>query len=179
LEAFNDPAKGNCARCHPSAMRHGAMPQFTDFGFAALGVPRNPLIPANRDQKYFDLGLCGPVRTDLSDKPQYCGLFRTPTLRNAATRHVFFHNGVVRRLDEVVRFYAGRDTHPAKWYPRGADRVTVKFDDLPVQYRGNVDIQAPLDRHARGRAALSEADIHDIVAFLETLTDGWGKRGPL
>ena len=29
-----------------------------------LGVPRNPEIPANVDPTYYDLGLCGPLRTD-------------------------------------------------------------------------------------------------------------------
>jgi len=83
LAEFNDTAKGNCARCHPSAMRRGAFPQFTDFGFAAVGVPRNANIPANSDLQYHDLGLCGPLRTDLQNRREYCGMFRTPSLRNA------------------------------------------------------------------------------------------------
>jgi cytochrome c peroxidase len=172
LAAFNDPAKGNCARCHPSGMREGAFPQFTDFGYAAVGAPRNKAIAANADGHYYDLGLCGPLRTDLADKKEYCGLFRTPSLRNVATRRVFFHNGVLHRLEDVVRFYVERDTRPQKWYPRGPDGAAVKFDDLPVQYRGNVDIQAPFDRHLGDQPALSDADIKDIVAFLNTLTDG-------
>jgi cytochrome c peroxidase len=175
LAAFNDPAKGNCARCHPSGMRQGAFPQFTDFGYVAVGAPRNTAIAANADSRYFDLGLCGPLRTDLADKKDYCGMFRTPSLRNVATRRVFFHNGVFHRLDEVVRFYAERDTQPQKWYPRGADGAVVKFDDLPPQYRGNVDTQAPFDRHIGDPSPLSEADIRDIVAFLNTLTDGYNQ----
>ncbi len=147
LAAFNDPARGNCARCHPSAKRQGAFPQFTDFGYAALGVPRNAAIPSNADHSYYDLGLCGPLRTDLADRPEYCGLFRTPSLRNVATRRVFFHNGVFQRLDDVVRFYSERDTQPEKWYSRGADGRVRKFDDLPLRYQGNVDGLAPFDRH--------------------------------
>jgi len=88
LAAFNDPEKGNCARCHPSALHKGAFPQFTDFGFAAIGAPRNAAIPANADRGYYDLGVCGPLRTDLKDRHEYCGLFRTPSLRNAARRRV-------------------------------------------------------------------------------------------
>jgi cytochrome c peroxidase len=176
LAAFNDPARGNCARCHPSGMRNGAFPQFTDFGYAAIGAPRNKAIPANADPRYYDLGLCGPLRTDLADKKEYCGLFRSPSLRNVATRRVFFHNGVFHRLDDVVRFYAERDTQPQKWYSRGANRVTVKYDDLPVQYQGNVETQAPLDRRVGDAPALNEADIKDIVVFLSTLTDGYEPR---
>jgi len=118
LAAFNDPEKGNCARCHPSAKIKGAFPQFTDFGFAAIGAPRNAAIPANADRRYFDLGLCGPLRTDLQDRLEFCGLFRTPSLRNVARRPVFLHNGVFHSLSEVVRFYAERDTKPQQWYPR-------------------------------------------------------------
>jgi cytochrome c peroxidase len=173
LAAFNDPARGNCARCHPSAMRRGVFPQFTDFGYAAVGAPRNPAIPANANPGYFDLGLCGPLRTDLADRREYCGLFRTPSLRNAATRSTFFHNGVFHRLADVVRFYAERDTQPQKWYPRASDGTPMKFDDLPVQYRGNIDVQPPFDRRRGDAPALSEADIEAIVAFLDTLTDGY------
>jgi cytochrome c peroxidase len=86
---------------------------------------------------------------------------------------VYFHNGVFHRLEEVVRFYAERDTQPQKWYSHGADGAAAKFDDLPVQYHANVDTQAPFDRHAGDQPALSEADIKDIVVFLQTLTDGY------
>lgn len=179
LGAFEDPAKGNCARCHPSAMREGAFPQFTDFGYAAIGAPRNTAIPANADHRYFDLGLCGPLRTDLRDRKEYCGLFRTPSLRNVAARRVFFHNGVFHRLEDAVRFYAERDTSPQKWYPRAADGSTQKFDDLPVEYRGNLDRAPPFDRHAGDEPRLNAGDIEDIVAFLNALTDGYeGGGGP-
>ena len=53
-------------------------------------------------------------------------MFRTPTLRNVAARRSFFHNGVFHRLEDVVRFYAERDTQPQKWYPRGADGAVLK-----------------------------------------------------
>jgi cytochrome c peroxidase len=172
LEVFNDPAKGNCARCHPSAVRGGAFPQFTDFGYAAIGVPRNRQIPANASPSYFDLGLCGPWRSDLKESGEYCGMFRTPSLRNVALRQVFFHNGVFHRLDQAVRFYALRDTQPQLWYPRTRSGVQ-KFDDLPRRYRNNVDRLPPFGRHRGEAAALSDADAADIVAFLGTLSDGY------
>jgi cytochrome c peroxidase len=173
LIAFNDPAKGNCARCHPSALRKGAFPQFTDFGFAAIGAPRNPAIPANADRRYYDLGLCGPWRTDLQDRREYCGQFRTPSLRNVARRPVFLHNGVFHSLIDVVRFYAERDTAPQKWYPHAPNGRVLKFDDLPAAYVANLDVQAPFDRRPGDAPALSEQDIQDIVAFLQTLDDGY------
>jgi cytochrome c peroxidase len=176
LAAFNDPAKGNCARCHPSAIREGAFPQFTDFGYAALGAPRNAAIPANADPRHYDLGLCGPLRIDLSNVPAYCGLFRTPSLRNAALKRSYFHNGAFHRLEDVVRFYAERDTAPHKWYPRSAGGGVAKFDDLPARYWSNLDRQPPFDRHLGGKSALNAAEIRDIVAFLKTLSDGYAPR---
>jgi cytochrome c peroxidase len=173
LAAFNDPQRGNCARCHPSGMRNGAFPQFTDFGFAAIGAPRNASIPANADRQYFDLGLCGPLRTDLKGRHEFCGLFRTPSLRNVARRRVFLHNGVFHSLAEVVRFYAERDTHPQQWYPQGRDGAISKFDDLPAIYRSNLDTQVPFDRHAGQVPDLSGQDVADIVVFLQALTDGF------
>jgi len=178
LAAFNDPARGNCARCHPSAVRACAFPQFTDFGYAAIGVPRNMAIPANADRRYYDLGLCGPLRTDLANRKEYCGMFRTPSLRNVARRHVFMHNGVFHGLEQVLRFYAERDTQPQEWYSHAPDGTTRKFDDLPAQYRGNIDAEAPFGRHAGAPPALRAGDIEDIVAFLNTLTDGYVERRP-
>ncbi len=76
----------------------------------------------------------------------------------------------------MVRFYAQRDTEPQKWYPRGANGAILKFDDLPPEYHGNLDAKAPFDREAGGPPALSEADIKDIVVFLNALTDGYDMR---
>lgn len=174
LQLFNDPAKGNCAACHPSEKgADGSHPLFTDFSYDNLGVPRNPEIPANADPKYFDLGLC--QRVDLQrERPDLCGAFKVPSLRNVAQRQVYFHNGRFKTLKEVMTFYVQRDTHPEKWYPRGADGRVRKFDDLPVKYHGHVNTEeAPYDRKPGDAPALNEAEIEDVIAFLHTLTDGW------
>jgi cytochrome c peroxidase len=175
LAAFNDEQKGNCASCHISERgRDGTAPQFTDYGLIAIGLPRNMAIPANQDPNFFDLGLCGPLRTDLANKAEYCGLFRTPSLRNVATRHAFFHNGVFHKLRDAVAFYATRDSDPGHWYPHRADGSVDKFNDLPERYRSNLNADPPFDHpSAPVPARLSDADIDDIVAFLGTLTDGY------
>jgi cytochrome c peroxidase len=170
LRLFDDPKKGNCASCHPSRVRHGAFPQFTDFGYAALGVARNARIPANADPRFRDLGLCGPERKDLAGRSEYCGMFRVPTLRNVAVRRTFFHNGKLHGLTEVVEFYAQRETKPQRWYPVSGGAVT-RFDDLPIRYRGNINREPPFDRKPGDAPALDDAEIADIVAFLGTLTD--------
>jgi cytochrome c peroxidase len=173
LALFNDPTKGNCARCHPSAMKGAAFPVFTDYGYVALGVPRNAEIPANAASTFFDLGLCGPLRTDLKDRAEYCGYFRTPTLRNVAVRPVFFHNGFVKSLGDAVRFYVERDAAPQRWYPMGVDGAVIKFDDLPLRYRNNVDASPPFGVPIGAKPVLGDAQIADLTAFLETLTDGY------
>jgi len=172
LAAFNDPARGNCAACHPSEPKaDGALPLFSDFGHIALGVPRNRAIPANADPAFRDLGLCGPLRTDLRERVDYCGAFRAPSLRNVATRQSFFHNGVFHDLAEAVRFYAGRDLDPARWYGRDPQGRIRRFDDLPERYQANLNREPPFGERPRRRPALSEAEVRDIVAFLRTLTD--------
>jgi cytochrome c peroxidase len=71
------------------------------------------------------------------------GAFKVPTLRNVTLTGPYFHNGGQATLEQVVRFYN-----------RGGD-----FDNTPHQ---DPDIQ-PL--------GLTEQDIQDLLAFLETLTD--------
>ncbi|WP_416757146.1 cytochrome-c peroxidase [Roseateles sp. So40a] len=171
LALFEARDKGNCASCHISAIKRGAFPLFTDMGHIAIGVPRNPAIPANRDPAFHDLGTCGPLRTDLQDHPEYCGLFKTPSLRNVATRQVFFHNGAMRSLEAAVRFYAQRDTNPERFYARDAKGRVVPYDDLPARYRDNLNMERPFGGARGGKPSLSEREVQDIVAFLRTLSD--------
>jgi cytochrome c peroxidase len=175
LALFNNPAKGNCLACHTSARgADGSAPLFTDFSYDNLGVPRNTRIAATRDPAYFDLGLCGPDRTDLTARQDLCGAFKVPTLRNVATRKAFFHNGAFTNLTDVVRFYVRRDTNPEEWYPLGADGVVEKFNDLPLALRKNVNTsEAPYNRQPGMAPALTETEIADLVQFLGTLTDGY------
>jgi len=160
--------KGNCASCHtfdPDA-KDPRRSLFTDFGYHALGAPRNNAIAARGE---YDLGLCGPTRRDLADASRWCGFFKTPTLRNVALTAPYMHNGRFATLREAVAFYATRDTEPESWY---AD--AVKFDDLPAPLRANVDVETPPYHRERGRRpALRDDEIDDLVAFLRTLTDGY------
>ena len=176
LKLFEDPLKGNCSSCHLDRISRDGLyrPAFTDYQFEALAVPRNRDLPVNSDPSFHDLGLCGPMRTDYADAAAYCGLFKTPTLRNVATRKVFFHNGVFRSLEQVMHFYVERETDPAKWYAKLPSGEIDRYDDLPVQYRGNVDmVDAPYDRKPGETPALNEFEIADIIAFLGALNDGY------
>jgi cytochrome c peroxidase len=144
LNLFNNPVKGNCTACHPS-QRQGYASQalFTDFTYDNIGVPRNWAIPANTpgsvspvdgasivtvptpvdvpadaEYAYYDMGLCGPLkssatdpnaRPDLAATTSLCGLFKVPTLRNVAITSPYFHNGVFSDLHQVVEWYVTRD----------------------------------------------------------------------
>ena len=172
---FNDPKKANCGGCHlDTPTTDGLPPLFTDHEYEALGAPRNRALAANSDPTHYDLGICGPTRTDIASETQYCGMFLTPTLRNIATRHAFFHNGVFGTLQQVLDFYNFRDTDPQKVYPRGDDDSVAKYDDIPKRYWSNVDVaDPPFDRHRGETPAMTTQDEADIIAFLKTLTDGY------
>lgn len=86
----------------------------------------------------------------LSDDPFMIGAFRVPTLRNAALTAPYFHNGVFNDLDEVVGFYNKTRGHRA---PEGQ----------PLKIHWHV--------HMTDGPKLSERNVSDIVAFLQTLTD--------
>ena len=176
--AFADPKRGNCASCHfTGAGLGGSSGLFTDFSYEAIGVPRNQALPQNHDPSFFDLGVCGPLRGDHAPERgapnAFCGMFKTPTLRNVSTRKAFFHNGVMHSLEDAVRFYATRDTRPELWYPKQSGKVQ-KFDDLPPAYRKNIDGQMPLDGRRMGtKEPLSEQNIQDLLCFLQTLDDDY------
>ncbi len=167
MHLFKDPGKGGCLGCHRfyDTGRDPALSMFTDYGYDAVAVPRNAELPANRKP---DLGLC--ERTDRqtpSKESGYCAMFRTPSLRNVAVRGSYMHNGVFRSLREVVAFYATRATDPKHWYKSG-----VKFDDVPLQYRSQVNVASiPYNRREGDVPPLNDAEIDAIVAFLGTLTD--------
>jgi cytochrome c peroxidase len=178
LRIFNSGDIANCSACHYAGVSFdGNQGLMTDFTYQAIGAPRNDSsiagnpdpIPANdADATYFDLGLCGPLRTDhtpaqIGTSDPYCGKFKVPTLRNVATRSVFFHNGVFHSLNQVVHFYNTRDTNPEFWYPATGGSGTpvatpswalqqttmpgatvLKFNDLPPAHQGNIDEEVPL-----------------------------------
>lgn len=178
LAVFNDANKGNCFACHyGGAGVNGSVAIFTDFSYAAIGVPRNYEIPSNKTLRglptNYDLGICSRPDHPRPDSLPFCGMFKTPTLRNVATRKVFFHNGKMKSLSDVIRFYNTRDTNPERWYPK-VNGIVQKYDDLPTAYRENIDTQMPLDGRAAGSAPpMTEQEMQDLEAFLNILTDGY------
>jgi cytochrome c peroxidase len=185
FDLFQDPDKGNCIGCHAgdAASKEPADWLFTDFTYDNLGVPRNTDIPDNADPAFFDLGLCeqpgleSRLPAGVEDPAAFiaglCGAFKVPTLRNVALTAPYMHNGVFKTLREVVEFYVTRDTSPERWYPIVAGEV-VKFNDLPAELSSNVNTsEVPYDRAPGEEPHLSSAELDQLVAFLNTLSDGF------
>jgi cytochrome c peroxidase len=155
LGLFEDINKGKCAECHPSRPSDdGTPPLFTDFTYDNLGAPQNPENPfyylpkeLNPDGVYFiGLGLGGEL-----NKPSENGKFKVPSLRNIARTAPYLHNGIFKNLRQVVVFYNTRDVGP--WAPP--------------------EVRANVNREELGDLGLTEQEVDDIVAFLQTLTDGY------
>lgn len=139
---FNGRAQ--CDRCHSGADNEPQM--FSNFEFENIGVPSNPLLPAvMEDPSFVDLGL-GAVTGNNRDN----GRFRASSLRNVAITPPYMHNGVFNTLREVIDFYNTRDT---------------TFNQLP-EVAQNIDQGGDI-----GELGLSDNEVNDLIAFLETLTD--------
>jgi cytochrome c peroxidase len=155
LSLFVAENKGNCAACHPNVpLDDGTPPLFTDFTYDNLGVPKNPenpfyFLPADLNPDgtdFIDLGLGAVVHDPLEN-----GKFRVPTLRNVAITGPYMHNGIFKTLYQVLAFYNTRDLMP--W--------------------GTPEVSANVNREELGDLGLSNQELEDLVAFMNTLTDGW------
>ena len=84
LEIFN--GKGHCTACHWG-------PYFSDGRFHNLGVPA-------KDPKNPDVGRYG-----ITKDPRDMGAFKTPTVRDAARRPPYLHDGSEKTLESLIDFY--------------------------------------------------------------------------
>lgn len=145
----------------------------------ATSAFRNGHLMASGQHTFYDLGFCGPFRTDSLLDPTLCGAFRAAPLRNAALRRHYFHNGVYTSLADVVRFYILRDLQPGLIYRDATGLLTSAYNDLPAEYHANiVRNRNPFTATPTGSARLTAAEINDIVSFICTLTDGFEPRAP-
>jgi cytochrome c peroxidase len=161
LELFDDPDAGNCAACHPStAGPYSPHPLFTDYSYDNLGVPKNWENPfLYLPQKFNTAG------TDFTDyglgailgEADEMGKVKVPTLRNIGITPPYMHNGEFETLTEVVDFYNTRDVPGAGW-------------DLP-------EVPENVNTDELGDLGLTSTEVDAIVAFMETLTDGYVTRG--
>lgn len=155
-QIFEDDKKGNCAACHSvDPEDDGTRPMFTDFSYDNLGVPKNRANPfllmrgkINPDgSRFVDVGLGKTVA-----KRSENGKFRVPSLRNVAITAPYMHNGIFKTIKEVVDFYNTRDVD-AKW--------------------GKPEVAENVNKDELGDLKLTEQEVTDLIAFMETLTDGY------
>jgi cytochrome c peroxidase len=156
LAVFEDPAKGNCASCHPSRPGpDGSPPLFTTFTYENLGLPRfadSPFYSLPKDlnpdgEAFIDHGLMKTTGDAAHD-----GMFRVPTLRNVAKTSPYGHNGYVHRLDEMIELLTGSCMREG----------TCKLPDPEVPLTA---------KRVRSGSQLTRQEIADLVAFLRTLSD--------
>jgi cytochrome c peroxidase len=180
-------------------MATNVAPMFTDFTYNNLGLPRNVILPWYSEDTPDQWGFTGnPLGPGFTDEgvglfldgyygappnliwgqhlPFFEGKFQTSTIRNAGQVpyrgfvKAYMHNGYLLSLKEVVHFYNTRDVYPqpvlSGHCPAGTvEKVTCW--PMPEDFNNeNMTI---------GKLGLSSAEEDDLVAFLETLTDGFVK----
>ena len=156
--------KAKCAACHPNS-GEGAL--FTDFTYDNIGTPANPMNPALlSDPTYQDAGLGAVVRNSALRGAQ-----KVPTLRNVDRRRApgapkaYMHNGVFKRLEDVVHFYNTRDVLPACESLR-TPRIGVNCWPTP-------ELAENVNTEELGDLKLTPKEERALVAYLRTLTDGY------
>jgi cytochrome c peroxidase len=191
--------KAQCNACHRDG-GPGEDPLFTDFTASNLGVPANPSLPYYQEvqpdsfgyvanpagRSYVDDGvgafltqrqlLSQPSVPDanwLPLAPHNVARFQVPTLRNVEKRpnpgfvKAYMHNGYFKDLKTVVHFYNTRDV--------------LRRCQPSDPGEGKSCWPAPestenLNKNQLGHLGLSEVEENAIVAFMQTLTDGFMSR---
>jgi len=147
IDGFNVfMGKGQCGTCHfPPTFNGLVPPNFQESESEVLGVPMtNDTINPKIDP---DIGRANGKTLEAVDI--YKHAFKTTTVRNAAITAPYMHNGVYETLEEVMDFYNKGGGHGL-----GLD---VPNQTLPTD---------PLE--------LSDQEINNLVAFVESLTDTTG-----
>jgi cytochrome c peroxidase len=166
--------KAGCAGCHPNA---GERALFTDYTYDNIGVPANPANPAGQlDPSFRDLGIGG-----FRHEPGEYGKQKVPTLRNLDKRGIaggaksYMHNGVFKSLEQVVHFYNTRDVLP--------NCAAVTEPKFGVNCWPSPEVTENVNVDELGNLGLTPEEESAVVAYLKTLSDGYGApvsvAGPL
>ncbi|MEO7995294.1 MAG: cytochrome c peroxidase [bacterium] len=146
--------KAQCAQCHSGTL-------MTDQSFHNIGVPQ--LRPVTSD-KPLDLG-----RQAITGDPADLFAFRTPPLRNVALTAPYMHDGTIPTLEAAVRLHLNPE-EALRGYA-----VRQLRADLRPAYRGEAetitDILGTLDPRIVHPPELSRTEMHQLMAFLNALTD--------
>lgn len=166
--------KAQCSACHTVS---GTKPLLTDYTFDNLGIPKNPENPMLvKDPTFVDPGLGGFLKT----RPEYAsfadqnlGKFKVPTLRNVALgtpgiTKAYGHNGYFKSLFGIVHFYNTRDTLAA------CPGDYTEAQALAANCWPKPEVAANVNKAELGNLGLNTDEELALVAFMETLSDGYG-----
>ena len=180
--------KAKCFLCHPT----GTESALTDFTYDNLGIPRNPdnpfydmdeeLLPDGsainpEGRVWIDPGLGGFLRSqgaDLDLVDSNWGKHKVPTLRNTAAGFgkefpkAYSHNGYFKSLKGIVHFYNTRDVKDTC-----QDPFTTEADALRMDCWPEAEVLENINNTELGNLDLTDEEEDAIVAFLETLSDGF------
>ena len=91
--------------------------------------------------------------------------FRTPSLRNVGLTAPYMHSGMIATLPEVLEFYNEGDSRNPLISDRRRNGDDGDDDDNLLIVEGRTDGQF------RGVNDMTDQEMEDIVAFLESLSD--------
>ena len=143
-----------CSNCHSTNL-------LTDQGYHNIAVPQ--LGPGKDDEKPLDYG-----RYHVTQNPQDKFAFRTPPLRNVALTSPYMHNGAYHDLESVLRHHLNPTEMLLNYNPEflsPALQETCQVDEATQQA-----ILETLDPILLTPLELSDAQISDLLAFLQNLT---------
>jgi len=194
--------KAHCNQCHLSGtavntpntlVAADVAPLFSDFTPNNIGLPKNLALPwycENKPDQYgyianplglnaVDYGFGGTLSSLTEDPnllqwkqlaPFFNGMFQDPTVRNVDKRPYptfikeYDHNGYLKSLKEQVHFYNTSQALPRCAQGSPGEKVTC----WPAP-----EYPETLNTTQLGNLGLTSEEEDDIVAFLQTLTDGY------
>lgn len=151
--------KGQCVSCHNG-------PLLTDQSFHNTGVPARPKLALDRGRRvalsqvttdefnclgpYSDAKAeqCAELAFMPKDDSTLEAAFKTPGLRGVAERAPYMHAGQFVTLEDVIRHY-------------------LRAPQAPI---GRTELASRPNAQGRAPIRLSEQEIHDLTAFLATLS---------
>ncbi len=90
---------------------------------------------------------------EITEKPEDMGRFRAPSLRNIALTAPYMHDGSIATLEEVIRTYAAGGRNITSGPDAGDGRANPFKDGFISGFQ------------------ISDEQVQDVIAFLESLTD--------
>ena len=171
LTLFKDPRKGACARCHRlnETSTDPARSLFTDYGYDAVGAPRNRALPAPATDA-FDLG---PLRAHATPstpvaRRQWCAqLPHAVAAQRRRARRVHAQRRLHRRCATSSPSTPRASTDRRAGTSRASSSTTCRRSTAARSTSTRLALQPP----PRRPPALDDGEIDAIVAFLGTLTD--------